>query len=166
MFKWSIIAKSNDLKASNICLDKSNPLGSGNYGTVYKGVLSRNGSTVVVAVKTVDPDNTDVHCFKSLLLELKVMSYLGKHPNVVALLGASTTGIRDRDLLIYLITALPISVRINLKDEFLFCLGNLLLISECCSLGNLRMFLVGHRGLFCNLMSKDGSLQHLSAKTY
>ncbi len=118
-------------------LDKINPLGSGNYGKVYKGYLTRKGEDLLsspkipVAVKTVDPATTDVICFKALLTELKVMAYLGSHKNVVELLGASTSGIRDR---------------------------NLLIVSEFCALGALGNLLVGSRGLFYNLV-KDGVIQ-------
>lgn len=73
-----------------------NPLGSGDYGKVYKGQLKKtDGSLCTVAVKTVDPDQTDVVCFKALLIELKVLTYLGSHPNLVACLGAQTTQIRE-----------------------------------------------------------------------
>lgn len=74
-----------------------NPLGSGDYGKVYKGLLQpADGTLVTVAVKTVNPESADVICFKALLTELKVWTYLGSHPNLVGLLGACTTEIRDR----------------------------------------------------------------------
>jgi hypothetical protein len=49
----------------------------------------------IVAVKTVDPDQTDVICFKALLIELKVLAHLGSHINLVSFLGACTTQIRE-----------------------------------------------------------------------
>jgi hypothetical protein len=49
----------------------------------------------IVAVKTVDPDQTDVICFKALLTELKVLAHLGSHTNLVSFLGACTTQIRE-----------------------------------------------------------------------
>jgi len=77
-------------------LDESSPLGVGAYGSVFKAQLrAKDGYEMTVAVKTIDSQNTDVTYFKALLLELKVMSRLGKHDHVVEFLGASTSEIRE-----------------------------------------------------------------------
>jgi len=61
-------------------------LGSGAYGSVYKGSL--NG--IPVAVKTTNA-NADLSYLKALLSELKIMIYLGKHPSLVEFLGSDTS---------------------------------------------------------------------------
>jgi serine/threonine protein kinase len=66
-------------------------LGKGHFGLVLKGVLKDGKQTgrVDVAVKTIKT-KTDVHGLKSLLSELKIMATIGKHQNVVNLVGACT----------------------------------------------------------------------------
>ncbi|OXA52017.1 Vascular endothelial growth factor receptor 1 [Folsomia candida] len=128
-----------EIERNKLQFDMDNPLGSGDYGKVYKGLLQpADGTLVTVAVKTVNPESADVICFKALLTELKVWTYLGSHPNLVGLLGACTTEIRDRTLLI---------------------------VSEFCALGNLHCLLVGCRGLFCNFVNNNGILQTSTLNT-
>ena len=72
------------------------------------GIKDQEDHTVV-AVKTLNPfTNKDV--LKSLMSELKIMSHLGSHPNIVNLLGAITTNIqRSRN-----------SENIKMKNHFRF----------------------------------------------
>ena len=69
-------------------------LGEGNYGIVVKGTLlerSHDNSTYSrqpVAIKMLKSWNT-VQA-KALLSELKILTYVGKHNNVVSLVGAIT----------------------------------------------------------------------------
>ena len=71
-------------------------IGAGAFGRVLQGVatgIKENEAQTTVAVKTLNPySNKDV--LKSLMSELKIMSHLGKHPNIVNLLGAITTNIQ------------------------------------------------------------------------
>lgn len=53
-----------------------------------------------VAVKICKKD-VDVTSFKALLLEVKVMVYLGQHENIVSLIGASTKNIRNRNYALF-----------------------------------------------------------------
>ena len=45
-----------------------------------------------MAIKTVTPD-VDVDTFRSLLSEIKVMEFVGKHDNIIQMLGAFTENI-------------------------------------------------------------------------
>jgi len=94
----------------SVWLDLENPLGKGEYGTVYKAVLKKSKTVhenseytpkgTIVAVKTIDPILADVMCFKALLSELKVMTSMGNHKHVVQLIGANTQNIRKSILYI------------------------------------------------------------------
>ncbi|XP_077296632.1 vascular endothelial growth factor receptor 1-like [Arctopsyche grandis] len=98
-------------------------LGSGAFGVVMKatahGILVEEEATTV-AVKMVK--RTADHTFiKALASELKIMVHLGKHVNVVNLLGACTKNVTKRELLV---------------------------IVEYCRYGNLHNYLIRHRGNF------------------
>lgn len=70
-------------------------LGSGAFGRVMKaeaiGIISEEPVTTV-AVKMVKA-NADENHIKALMSELKIMAHLGRHVNVVNLLGAVTTNL-------------------------------------------------------------------------
>ena len=55
--------------------------------------IKDNEDQTTVAVKTTNPF-TSKDVLKSLMSELKIMSHLGSHPNIVNLLGAITTNIQ------------------------------------------------------------------------
>ena len=67
-------------------------LGSGAFGCVRKaealGIIPGEVVTTV-AVKMVKPDSEPMH-HRALAAELKIMSHLGQHLNIVNLLGACT----------------------------------------------------------------------------
>lgn len=76
------------------CADETTVLGTGFFGIVMKGsVVRENGESTTVAVKAVKR-NVGVLYFKALLSELKIMSFIGKHSNIVSLIGACTHNIR------------------------------------------------------------------------
>ncbi len=60
----------------------------------------KKGIIITVAVKTVDPELSDVNQFKALLTEAKVMMCMGKHENVVNLVGICTDEIREREYVV------------------------------------------------------------------
>lgn len=103
------LMKSYDKKHYEIAKERldfthSTTLGCGEFGCVYKVNLlqtqneKQTSELFYVAVKTVDPELSDVHHFMVLLTEAKVMTCLGKHDNVVKLIGICTSEIRERKL--------------------------------------------------------------------
>ena len=74
---------------------------------------------------------------RSLLGELKVMSYLGSHPNLVELVGAITKNIKR---------------------------GEIYLIFEYCSNGNAHNFVRNHRECFVDIFASqtDSNFQRIS----
>ena len=102
------------------------PLGSGAFGRVLKGEadgIIKKGKPTTVAVKMVKRD-ADITYVKALMAEIKIMIHLGRHINVVNLLGACT-----RDL--------------GTKRD-------LYMIVEYCRFGNLQKFIQTHRDVFVN----------------
>ena len=93
---------SRDYEFSRDHLKLGKLLGSGAFGRVLKGEASGLVSwepVTTVAVKMVKPQ-ADITYIKALMSELKIMIHLGKHLNIVNLLGACTTGLAKRELLI------------------------------------------------------------------
>ena len=75
-------------------------LGSGAFGRVMEAKvtsLDGNKKPTRVAVKMCK-DETDVSQLKSLTLELKIMIHLGKHLNIVNLMGAMTVNLDRGEL--------------------------------------------------------------------
>lgn len=84
----------------NLFLDERHILGKGAFGIVYKGILTKPDGPTVVAIKTV-VNTVDVSYFKVLLSELRVMTNLGVHPNIVNLVGAVTSNIENSECYTY-----------------------------------------------------------------
>ncbi|KAK9873019.1 hypothetical protein WA026_020752 [Henosepilachna vigintioctopunctata] len=100
-------------------------LGAGAFGVVMKGEakgILLDEEVTTVAVKTVKR-NAEHTYIKALASELKIMVHLGKHLNVVNLLGACTKNVAKRELLV---------------------------IVEYCRFGNLHNYLYRHRENFIN----------------
>lgn len=78
---------------SFVNLDKKKLLGTGEFGNVYRGWITLkndvgSGETQVeVAVKTCKRGDA----MQGLLSEIKMLSYLGQHENIVGLIGANTS---------------------------------------------------------------------------
>ncbi len=104
-------------------------LGSGAFGRVVKaeaqGIVTWEKMTTV-AVKMVKP-HADITYIKALMAELKIMIHLGKHLNILNLLGACTTSLNKRELLV---------------------------IVEYCRFGNIQKYLLLHRNSFINQVFK------------
>nr|WOX59916.1 receptor tyrosine kinase PVR2A2 [Gecarcinus lateralis] len=99
-------------------------LGSGAFGRVIKATVTglEGPATTTVAIKMCRSD-LDVSQLRALTLELKIMIHLGKHLNIVNLMGANTVYI----------------------DK-----GELWILNEYCRFGNLLDFMHRHRRKFVN----------------
>ena len=79
-------------------------LGSGAFGTVLKaqarGIL-KDEKVTTVAVKTLKPQ-PEMHDIKSLMSELKILQHIGRHPNLLNLLGACTKRLDRKQLYVIL----------------------------------------------------------------
>lgn len=76
-------------------------LGHGAFGEVFKGEakgLITGEPTTTVAVKRakIPPKDEDI---KSLITELKIMIYIGKHVNILNILGVVRENIKNRNFL-------------------------------------------------------------------
>jgi len=77
----------------SLIADYDTVLGQGEFGIVLEGTLLQDGEPTLVAVKT--NKGSDNQHLKALLTELKIMIYIGKHENVVNLLGAVTKNLGE-----------------------------------------------------------------------
>lgn len=116
-------------------------LGAGAFGVVVKadayGILS-NELITTVAVK-MTRKTTDTIFIRALASELKIMIHLGKHINVVNLLGACTKNISKRELYV---------------------------IVEYCRYGNLHNYLLRNRNNFINQINDiNGSINRIVGRT-
>ncbi|CAL8118447.1 unnamed protein product [Orchesella dallaii] len=73
-------------------IDKTDLLGSGAFGSVFKGTIT--GLVNPVAFKMTRPD-CPVSALRGLLSEIKILSHLGKHDNIVSICGAYTTELEN-----------------------------------------------------------------------
>lgn len=105
------------------------PLGTGEFGQVLKGTLKTNSTDkhLTVAVKTTN-SNADGCYFRSLLSELKILTFVGQHDHIVNLIGACTSELRHRKIFI---------------------------VIEFCAYGSVDNFFLARRGLFQNMIVDD-----------
>ena len=79
-----------------ICIsDERLCLGDGHFGAVYKGSLINPFQ--VIAVKTLKTE-CSLQALKNLLNEIKIMSFVGEHDNILKLIGAHTSKIDQGNL--------------------------------------------------------------------
>ena len=125
-------------------------LGSGAFGEVYKGIIDRPGSneSLVVGVKTVRSD-TELKYFLAFLSEIKIMSYLEQHENVLRLIGVSTENIEESKIFLHSSDFCHfVSKLILIFYDFLPTLVKVWAIVEYCDLKDLEQFLQGRRKTF------------------
>jgi len=103
-------------------------LGSGAYGVVLKGRVRKE----VIAVKTVKPLSNKDYVL-SLLEEIKVMTYLGRHENITELIGANTSLLRR---------------------------GIVYVFVELCPLGSVESFIKQNKMDFVDFMKNDHFVCH------
>lgn len=112
-------------------------LGSGAFGKVVRATaygLCSADTVTTVAVKMLKPNAHSTEK-EALMSELKVLTYLGNHMNIVNLLGACTVG------------------------------GPILVITEYCCYGDLLNFLRRKRESFLNSQAGDGYYCNISNQT-
>ncbi|KAK8780670.1 hypothetical protein V5799_017989 [Amblyomma americanum] len=105
-------------------------LGQGAFGRVVKAEaigLGPNGQSLTVAVKMLK-EGADMPQRKALMAELKILIHLGRHLNIVNILGAVTKNVAK---------------------------GELMVIVEYCKFGNLRHYLLRHRERFINQLNPE-----------
>ncbi|KAL0839630.1 hypothetical protein ABMA28_016304 [Loxostege sticticalis] len=105
-------------------------LGAGAFGVVYKaearGIINAE-ETTPVAVKMVKK-TADNMFIKALASELKIMVHMGKHINIVNLLGACTKNVGKRELIV---------------------------IVEYCKFGNIHNYMQKHREVFIDQLTDN-----------
>ncbi|XP_071536964.1 vascular endothelial growth factor receptor 1-like isoform X2 [Panulirus ornatus] len=122
-----------EVPRENIRIGKQ--LGSGAFGRVVKATVSgleEDGVPINTAALKMCKSQADQSQVRALALELKIMIHLGKHLNIVNLLGANTVHIGK---------------------------GELWILVEYCRFGNLLVFMQRHRKCFINQI--DPSTDHI-----
>ncbi|XP_077519080.1 vascular endothelial growth factor receptor 1-like [Amblyomma americanum] len=105
-------------------------LGQGAFGRVVKAEaigLGPSGQPLTVAVKMLK-ERADMSQRKALMAELKILIHLGRHLNIVNILGAVTKNAAK---------------------------GGLMVIVDYCKFGNLRHYLLSHRQHFINQLNPE-----------
>ena len=111
-------------------------LGGGNFGTVFKGEtigLYYPGSKTVVAVKTIN-DSFSWNDINALLSEIKILSHVSLHCNLVSMVGVCTTTAQ--------------------MD------GKIFVLLEFCDKGDLKDFLIQNRKQFIDSFTTTRSLSN------
>lgn len=79
-----------------LVIERDALLGTGQFGCVYKALIENksdeDNSQIEVALKMAKSD-CPKNALKGLLSEIKILTYLGKHPNIVSIQGAYTAEI-------------------------------------------------------------------------
>lgn len=65
-------------------------MGAGHLGTVYKTTVKTSQMAKVPAAVKVANKSQHEFKFKAVLREIKILCYLGEHPNIVSLIGVCT----------------------------------------------------------------------------
>jgi len=91
------------------CSDYEKKPGEGTFGNFIFGKnrnLSNGSEKIEVAVKMSKPLDNGIDMFKALLSELKIMTYIGRHDNIVNLVGACTQNIQKSNYRVIICTLL------------------------------------------------------------
>lgn len=88
LYQFTSFEKTFEIKRSNLILNNSEYLGSGQFGDVYKAIMKvSNGSNVTVAIKTL---KAGIENCKDFNAEIDILKKVGSHKNVVKFLGHCT----------------------------------------------------------------------------
>ena len=96
--------------------DISSEIGKGNFGEVYKGTIL--GLNITVAIKSITANQSNEQGIENVLDEIKIMSHVDPHLNLVSMVGACTADLKD--------------------------LGQIWLLLEFCQFGDLKRYLKAH----------------------
>lgn len=84
-------------------------MGFGQFGIVYFGLIRTGNGEIQAAIKTTklfalrNAASTDfAGALRSLLVEIKLLAYIGPHKNIVELLGANTEEIYNGKVFVFL----------------------------------------------------------------
>ena len=95
-------------------------LGSGHFGSVHKGEITHclgYNSKISVAVKSLKGLAGEQQ-IQNFLYEIKIMSYVNPHMNVLNMVGCCTRNLEEQgDLWLLIESATVLSLRIPLHDE-------------------------------------------------
>lgn len=91
-----------EISSGSFSIDKENNLGAGEFGMVCKGKLDTDTGKIEVAIKMMNQIKGHKSALTGLLSEIKVLAYLGKHENIVELLGANTQSLRQGKIFVFL----------------------------------------------------------------
>ncbi|CAG7834611.1 unnamed protein product [Allacma fusca] len=116
--------KALEFPRESIQIDFNEKISHSAFTIIYKGLVTQteNESGQVVAVKTLK-ENAELLFFKALVRELKILSSMEEHENIVSLLGACTSSIH---------------------------LGQIFIVVEYCEKGTLENYLRSRRSGFVN----------------
>jgi len=125
-----------------------------------------------VAIKTTksDSQSLETEYFRALLDEIKIMCHIGKHPNIVNLIGVCTSEIQNSEqgfLSVFSSCSHPIRPQLRLRILF-FSLGKLWIIIELCENGSLQKYLSRNKGSFMRtkpLGNKSKSSEYIQLKS-
>ncbi|CAL8121113.1 unnamed protein product [Orchesella dallaii] len=92
-WKWLPYDMSFELAKHSFSIDKTSPLGNGQFGCVYKGHIAGSAGNVAFKMSKAGPNY--LPGVRSLLFEIKILTYLGKHENVIEVCGAYTTELEN-----------------------------------------------------------------------
>lgn len=91
-----------EIAEGDYMINHNDALGSGEFGKVYSGIVDTVDGEIEVAVKTTNPLKFHKTTIQGLLSEIKVLAYLGKHKNIIELLGANIGKLKFGRVLIFL----------------------------------------------------------------
>ena len=91
-------------------------IGKGNFGEVYIGTIL--GLNIPVAIKSINANQSNEQGIEHVLDEIKIMSHVDPHLNLVSMVGACTSDLKD--------------------------LGQIWLLLEFCEFGDLKRYLKEH----------------------